>query len=163
MKHNLNGTWELICEDKKLTNVEIPGSVLSGLYKAELIEDPFYRTNEYIARRELYKDYTFAKTFDIELNEGSEYILVFEGVDTDSDIYLNNQKILSTNNMFRKYETEDIKDILKPEGNELTVKIRSPFSGISSHENAPGKEINYVSTGVLPGAQYMRKAGSSFG
>ncbi|MBQ4232644.1 MAG: glycoside hydrolase family 2 protein [Lachnospiraceae bacterium] len=163
MKHNLNGTWELICEDKKLTNVEIPGSVLSGLYNAGLIEDPFYRTNEYIARRELYKDYTFAKTFDIELNEGSEYILVFEGVDTDSDIYLNNQKILSTNNMFRKYETEDIKDILKPEGNELTVKIRSPFSGISSHENAPGKEINYVSTGVLPGAQYMRKAGSSFG
>ncbi len=163
MKHLLNGSWELICDDKKLTDVTIPGSVLSGLYNSGLIEDPFYRTNEYTVRRELYKDYTFTTHFDIDIKEGSEYILVFEGVDTDSEITLNKEPILHTNNMFRKYETGDIKNILKAKDNELSVKIKSPFFIISSHENAPGKEIDYVSTGVLPGAQYMRKAGSSFG
>ena len=50
----LNGRWELAEAGKDtLCEVQVPGSVLSGLYGAGKIEDPFYRTNE-DATRELF-------------------------------------------------------------------------------------------------------------
>ena len=48
-KFYLNGTWQLKKADETLLcPVEIPGSVLSGLTEHGLLEDPFYRMNEYI-------------------------------------------------------------------------------------------------------------------
>ncbi len=158
-----DGTWELYDDNNKLCDMTVPGSVLSGLLENSLIEDPFYRTNEYETRKLLYKDYTFVKHFDIDVTEGNSYYLVCEGIDTKANVTLNGTEILATDNMFRAYESEDIGKFLKSTDNILSVKITSPMSVISSHKNAPGKEISYVSTGVLPGAQYMRKAGSSFG
>ena len=47
-KFYLNGTWQLKKADETLLcPVEIPGSVLSGLTEHGLLEDPFYRMNEY--------------------------------------------------------------------------------------------------------------------
>lgn len=57
-KFYLNGTWQLKKADETLLcPVEIPGSVLSGLTEHGLLEDPFYRMNEYPAR-ELLKNGT---------------------------------------------------------------------------------------------------------
>ncbi|MCR4716946.1 MAG: glycoside hydrolase family 2 protein [Lachnospiraceae bacterium] len=163
MNKSLNGKWELYSDGNKICDLTIPGSVLSGMLENSLIEDPFFRANEYETRRLLYKDYDFVKHFDIELDDSLSYELIFEGIDTASKVYLNGELIFSTDNMFKAYESDDIKSILKEKDNLLEVKITSPMSIISTHENAPGKEITYISTGVLPGAQYMRKAGSSFG
>lgn len=50
-KFYLNGTWQLKKADETLLcPVEIPGSVLSGLTEHGLLEDPFYRMNEYPTR-----------------------------------------------------------------------------------------------------------------
>ena len=50
----LNGRWELAEAGKDtLCAVQVPGSVISGLYGAGKIEDPFYRTDE-DATRELF-------------------------------------------------------------------------------------------------------------
>ena len=57
----LNGRWELAEAGKDtLCAVQVPGSVLSGLYGAGKIEDPFYRTNE-DATRELFWIMNFAE------------------------------------------------------------------------------------------------------
>ena len=64
--------------------VQVPGSVLSGLYGAGKIEDPFYRTNEDATRELFWKDYEFCRTFAVTedvLNE-KKVILVCEGLDT---------------------------------------------------------------------------------
>ena len=54
----LNGRWELAEAGKDtLCAVLVPGSVLSGLYGAGKIEDPFYRTNEDATRELFWKDY----------------------------------------------------------------------------------------------------------
>lgn len=44
----LNGTWQLSAGHRSLESVDmqIPGTVLSGLLAAGKIKDPFYRTNE---------------------------------------------------------------------------------------------------------------------
>ena len=48
----LNGQWELAeAGNDRLCEVQVPGSVLSGLYGAGKIEDPFYRTNEDVTGR----------------------------------------------------------------------------------------------------------------
>ena len=56
----LNGQWELAeAGNDRLCEVQVPGSVLSGLYGAGKIEDPFYRTNEDVTRELFRKDYEF--------------------------------------------------------------------------------------------------------
>ena len=60
----LNGQWELAeAGNDRLCEVQVPGSVLSGLYGAGKIEDPFYRTNEDVTRELFRKDYEFSRTF----------------------------------------------------------------------------------------------------
>ena len=69
----LNGQWELAeAGNDRLCEVQVPGSVLSGLYGAGKIEDPFYRTNEDVTRE------LFMKEENINL--------VCEGLDTLADI-----------------------------------------------------------------------------
>ena len=49
-------------------------------------------------------------------------IIKFHGIDTFADIYLNNQLLLSTNNMFREWEISgaDLNAV-----NNLTVQFKS--------------------------------------
>ena len=67
----LNGRWELAEAGKDtLCAVQVPGSVLSGLYGAGKIEDPFYRTNEDATRELFWKDYEFCRTYLYNIGNG---------------------------------------------------------------------------------------------
>ena len=88
----LNGRWELAEAGKDtLCEVQVPGSVLFGLYGAGKIEDPFYRTNEDATRELFWKDYEFCRTFVVaeEALKEEKVALVCEGLDTLTDIYIN--------------------------------------------------------------------------
>ena len=89
----LNGQWELAeAGNDRLCEVQVPGSVLSGLYGAGKIEDPFYRTNEDVTRELFRKDYEFSRTFvaSEDILKEEKIILVREGLDTLADIYMRN-------------------------------------------------------------------------
>ena len=63
---DLNGSWELKDEaGEKLCQVEVPGSVISGLYAAGKIAYPYYRENEYETRDLFWKDYEFTRSFEV--------------------------------------------------------------------------------------------------
>ncbi len=63
---NLNGTWTLTdSETNPLCQLQVPGTVLSGLLNAGMIEDPFYRTNEEQTRELFWKDYVFIRSFQV--------------------------------------------------------------------------------------------------
>jgi beta-mannosidase len=48
--------------------------------------------------------------------------MVFDGLDTKADVYLNNALILSANNMFRRWIVNNVSQYLKgTENNNLTV------------------------------------------
>ena len=86
----LNGRWELAEAGKDtLCAVQVPGSVLSGLYGAGKIEDPFYRTNEDATRELFWKDYEFCRTFAVREYgvKDKKVVGVGEGLDTRSDSY----------------------------------------------------------------------------
>ena len=104
-KFYLNGTWQLKKADETLLcPVEIPGSVLSGLTEHGLLEDPFYRMNEYPTRELLKNDFIFSREFELKKEEGRVYALCCDGIDTVADIFINGMLIKHVDNMHLRYQ-----------------------------------------------------------
>ncbi len=70
---------------------EVPGSVFSALWKAGKIPDPYYRENERIVREASFYDYQYSLSFSVPEEVLEEWVveLVFEGVDTLGEVFLN--------------------------------------------------------------------------
>ncbi len=105
----------------------VPGTVHTDLLANKKIEEPYYRVNE---RNQQWIDkvnWEYKTVFNVseEIFKKSNIILDFKGLDTYADVYLNNEKILSANNMFREW-TVDAKRLLKRENNELRIYFHSP-------------------------------------
>lgn len=107
---------------------KVPGCVHRDLYSNNKISDPFYGTNEKDLQWIDKKDWEYKTAFDAPstLLEEKNIVLVFEGLDTYADVYLNGEKVLSADNMFRTWKV-DIKPYLKDQNNILCVYFHSPI------------------------------------
>lgn len=162
----LNGTWQLSAGHRSLESVDmqIPGTVLSGLLAAEKIKDPFYRTNEDATRALFWKDYVFTRTFDVdeELLAQQHIVLVCEGLDTLAEISINGTFLAKTDNMHRTWKFQ-AKKLLHPGKNEIQIVFRSVLRFIEDYPYEAHKKINYIPCGSMKGNQLLRKAHSMFG
>ena len=104
----------------------VPGCVHIDLFSNKKIGDPFYRTNERDQQWIDKVNWEYRTTFkaDPEYLNSKNQRMVFEGLDTYADVFLNGQKIFSADNMFRTWKV-DVKNILK-ENNELNIVFNSP-------------------------------------
>lgn len=162
---NLNGEWEL--RDKEgdlLCPVEVPGTVISGLYAAGKIENPYYRENEYAVRELFWKDYQFVRRFvaDQELLGQSEVNLVCKGLDTLAQICINGKELACTDNMHRTYSFA-VKEYIHEGENEICITFRSVLQFIENYPYQENKTIQYVPCGAMKGNQLLRKGHSMFG
>lgn len=162
----LNGTWQLSAGHRSLESVDmqIPGTVLSGLLAAGKIKDPFYRTNEDATRALFWKDYVFTRTFDVdeELLAQQHIVLVCEGLDTLAEISINGIFLAKTDNMHRTWKFQ-AKKLLHPGKNEIQIVFRSVLRFIEDYPYEAHKKINYIPCGSMKGNQLLRKAHSMFG
>lgn len=162
----LNGTWQLSTGHRSLESVDmqIPGTVLSGLLAAGKIKDPFYRTNEDATRALFWKDYVFTRTFDVdeELLAQQHIVLVCEGLDTLAEISINGTFLAKTDNMHRTWKFQ-AKKLLHPGKNEIQIVFRSVLRFIEDYPYEAHKKINYIPCGSMKGNQLLRKAHSMFG
>lgn len=162
----LNGTWQLSAGHRSLESVDmqIPGTVLSGLLAAGKIKDPFYRTNEDATRALFWKDYVFTRTFDVdeELLAQQHIVLVCEGLDTLAKISINGTFLAKTDNMHRTWKFQ-AKKLLPPGKNEIQIVFRSVLRFIEDYPYEAHKKINYIPCGSMKGNQLLRKAHSMFG
>ena len=162
----LNGTWQLSAGHRSLESVDmqIPGTVLSGLLAAGKIKDPFYRTNEDATRALFWKDYVFTRTFDVdeELLAQQHIVLVCEGLDTLAEISINGTFLAKTDNMHRTWKFQ-AKKLLHPGKNEIQIVFRSVLRFIEDYSYEAHKKINYIPCGSMKGNQLLRKAHSMFG
>ncbi|HRF80782.1 MAG TPA: hypothetical protein PL070_11930, partial [Flavobacteriales bacterium] len=87
--------------------------------------------------------------------------LVFKGLDTFVEVYLNDSLIGKADNMFRTWEWE-VKRLLKKGENELKVIFRSPINEGAKLREAYGIQLPHDNdpSGVSP---YIRKAAYQFG
>ncbi len=164
--YTLNGTWQLSAGHRSLESVDmqIPGTVLSGLLAAGKIKDPFYRTNEDATRALFWKDYVFTRTFNVdeELLAQQHIVLVCEGLDTLAEISINGTFLAKTDNMHRTWKFQ-AKKLLHPGKNEIQIVFRSVLRFIEDYPYEAHKKINYIPCGSMKGNQLLRKAHSMFG
>ncbi len=149
---SLNGRWKMTgagieCEGN------VPGSLYSFLLDAGMMDDPYWRDNEFGALALTHNDYTFSRTFEFEKGD-DRYLLRFEGIDTLADIYLNGEHIAYVDDMHITYEL-DVTDTLRDGENELAVTCRNihPYIKEKSAELDLFKNIQ-----ALAGFGYIRKA-----
>lgn len=149
---SLNGTWKMTGGGYEVEG-KIPGSLYSFLLDAGLMDDPYYRDNEFDALALTHNDYAFSRTFDFVKGEDT-YILRFEGIDTLADVYLNGAHLAYVDDMHITYEF-DVTDTLRDGENELTVICRNIHPYIK--ERSADLELMHTIQ-ALSGFGYIRKA-----
>lgn len=102
----------------------VPGNVINDLFTDTLIGNPLHRLNYEQAQWVSSKNWEYKNSFDVDFKtyKKGNILLVFEGIDTYSEVYLNDSMILKTDNMFEKYSVE-CKKYLKIGENELYIKF----------------------------------------
>jgi beta-mannosidase len=139
----------------------VPSSIYTCLVKAGLIKLSDLNSNPKNFLWPSEKSWIFQKIFDIgaEFLEFDKIELVFDGLDTFCQIWLNDKLIARTDNMFCPYSF-DVKALLK-KNNRLLIKCDSPLQegnrlmrrfGILNRDNCS-----------LPCRPYVRKAQCQFG
>ena len=149
-----------VINPRRWINAEIPGTVHTDLLKSKIIPDPFFADNELALRWISESDWIYKTYFDLPKdfkNEESVY-LVFEGLDTVADIYINGNKIGHAQNMFLKYEF-DISDKIKKRNNDLHIR----FTSASKYGRSQEKKFGKLPVALNTERVYLRKAQYSFG
>ncbi len=159
---SLNGAWSMkALHEQEWTEGMVPGSVYSDFLRNGLMEDPFYRDNEDAAKELAEFDYEYVREFAVnrELLACSRVELVCEGIDTLSDIYVNDKLLAVTNNMHRTYEL-DVKGLLKVGMNTIRIVLHSPLAYVRKKN---GELPLWCPADSIPGFPHLRKAHYMFG
>ena len=136
----------------------VPGTIHTDLLDNKLIDDPFYSDNELRVGWITECDWIYQTKFDFNGNTKNNVNLVFEGIDTISEIHLNDRKLGETDNMFLTY-SYNVRNILKSTNNNLKVILKSPIRYTLQQEKQYGK----LPVALNSSRVYIRKAQYSFG
>ncbi|NYE27815.1 beta-mannosidase [Rhodanobacter sp. K2T2] len=149
----------------------VPGTVQTDLLGDKRVSDPFVRDNEAAIQWVGLSDWQYRTTFRVDSATLShEHVeLVFDGLDTFADVYLNGHKLTSTDNMFRQWRIP-AKAVLHAGSNTLEVRLYSPIKRLKpwllkqpyalpgEFDSAFGDEPKGKQT-----ANYIRKAQYQYG
>jgi beta-mannosidase len=145
-------------QKSKWLPAKVPGNIHTDLLDNKLIPDPFYGKNEELVQWVENEDWVYQCKFKVDSNLYSEQNinLVFEGIDTYADVYLNDKKILTATNMFRSWKL-NIKKGIKLGFNHLKVVFKSDVK--------KAKELYQSLSAKLPNDErvMIRKAQYQFG
>lgn len=140
----------------------VPGVVHTDLLNAKLIPDPFYRDNEAKLQWTQDADWEYRTTFTAspEVMARQHVDLVFEGLDTLAEVYVNGALVLKADNMFREWRA-DVKSHLKTGPNEVLVFFPSV---IKEAPKIAARDPWRAKTAPLPPEKtYVRKAAYEYG
>ena len=138
----------------------VPGDVHLDLLANKRIADPFYRDDEAKLQWIEQASWAYQDTFDVStgLMGRANIDLVFEGLDTAAEVYVNDAHVLTANNMFRTWRVP-VKDHLHAGKNVLRVEFPSP---IKAAEKIAATDPWQPKTKV-EAKTYVRKAAYEYG
>ncbi len=155
----LNKGWILKQSDKNVeVPAKVPGTVHTDLQAAGIISDPFLGNNnlklKWIEESEWIYELSF--NYPAGFDRSKPVKLIFEGLDTYAEVWLNGILILKASNMFRRQEIECNRSLL-PVGNKLKV-VFMPVNKLIKERSA---SLPFA----LPGGEWawIRKAAYHFG
>ncbi|QQV03575.1 MULTISPECIES: beta-mannosidase [Chryseobacterium] len=145
-------------KENKWLSASVPGMVHLDLMNNNIIPDPFKDENEKKVQWIENEDWDYQTNFKVSAKElnNQNIDLVFDGLDTFSEIYLNGKLLKETDNMFRKWEIP-VKTDLKVGENLLQIKFKSAVS--------VGKDLAEKVSFTTPESprSFVRKAQYQFG
>lgn len=139
----LNTGWEFSQAGTELwQSAQVPGTVHQDLIYHKQIPDPFYGINEQKIQWVENEDWEYRTAFTVtpEQLKRDDAQLVFEGLDTYADVYLNGALLLKADNMFVGY-TIPVKSQLRIGENLLHIYFHSPIRQTLPQYNSNG--FNY--------------------
>lgn len=159
--------WKFVQAGKtNWLTASVPGNIHSDLLRNKIIPDPFFGTNEKELQWIGEKDWVYETTFEVDdailLKNNIE--LYFYGLDTYAEVTLNDQKILSANNMFRTWNV-DAKKLLKKK-NTLKIYFLNVFDeNMPKYNSAPYRlqAFDNNDQAEIKLNLYSRKAGYHYG
>ena len=148
----------------------VPGVVQTDLLKNGLIPDPFDKDNEFHLQWIGLTDWEYSTTFQVDAAtlKRDHVDLVFDGLDTFADVYLNDTAILHADNMFRRWRIP-AKAMLKPGPNTLRIVFSSPVEKMLPYVKSLPYVLPSISTHNfgneedIATAPYTRKAPYQYG
>lgn len=149
----------------------VPGTVHTDLLANKLIPDPYVGAPEAGLQWIGLADWEYRTSFAVSRDalDDARSDLVFEGLDTIAEVWLNGEKVLDANNFFRTWRVP-VQGRLRETGNELRVVLRSPIARMLPQVLAMPHRIagNYPSPyGDEPKdamtANFVRKPGYHYG
>ncbi|GAB3352767.1 beta-mannosidase [Lysobacter tyrosinilyticus] len=182
VSHNLGGAWQFRlapgnaeaashAETTQWRAATVPGTVHTDLLANKLIVDPYVGAPESGLQWIGLGDWEYQRHFDADEQtlRNPRTDLVFDGLDTFAEIWLNGERLLSANNAFRTWRVP-VQGRLRAHGNTLRVVFRSPISTLLPKVQAMPHRIagNYPSPygdepkDVLT-ANFARKPGYHYG
>ncbi|PQA94203.1 beta-mannosidase [Chryseobacterium piscicola] len=136
----------------------VPGTVHLDLMNNKLIANPYKDENEKKVQWVENEDWDYQTVFKVSAKElqNQNADLVFHGLDTFSEIYLNGKLLKKTHNIFRTWEIP-VKNDLKEGNNTLQIKFKSSVN--------EGKELAKKVPFTMPESprSFVRKAQYQFG
>jgi beta-mannosidase len=149
---------------------QVPGVVQTDLLTGKIIPDPFYGDNEARLQWIGLTDWEYRTTFQVDtaLLQHEHVDLIFDGLDTFAEVFLNEQPALSADNMFRRWRIP-AKPLLKLGPNTLRIVFHSPITFMIPKVKALSyilPSISTVNTGNeenVATAPYTRKALYQYG
>ncbi|KAB1231014.1 beta-mannosidase [Chryseobacterium viscerum] len=145
-------------KDHNWLPAKVPGTVHLDLMDNKMIPDPFKDENEKKVQWVENEDWEYQSGFVVSPQElkNDNIDLVFNGLDTFSEIYLNGKLLKKTDNMFRKWNIP-VKQYLKAGNNTLQIKFTSAVNA--------GKELAKKVPFTMPESprSFVRKAQYQFG
>lgn len=125
---SLNCGWHLTSDTLNIDlQVTVPSVVQTDLYAAGLIPHPYLEKVEPDLQWIPQHEWTYSLSFNVDDDvwKNDKIDLVFSGLDTYADVWLNDTKIIHSDNMFKEYSKE-VKNLLKKNGNSIKI-IFYPF------------------------------------
>lgn len=155
---SLNNNWQFKYKDNWY-NTTVPNSIHTDLYNHKIIPDPFFSDNEYKLQWIGQQQWEYKCNFNVDdgIMQMEMVELVFEGLDTYCEVFVNDTKILVADNMFREWKV-DCKNLLKAENNEIRIVF-------DATENVSKEKYIAYTAPKLPGEERVmtRKAQYHFG
>lgn len=106
----------------------VPGTAQSDLMAAHLTPDPYYRDQEKTVQWVGLSDWDYRSRFNVDaaMLSRRHVALVFDGLDTFAEVSINGHKVISADNMFRRWQAQ-VKRYLHAGSNTLEVHLYSPI------------------------------------
>ncbi|KJZ79341.1 hypothetical protein HIM_01492 [Hirsutella minnesotensis 3608] len=159
-------------------NISVPGAVPSqvhlDLFKAEVIEDPYYGLNEYNLRWIAWSNWTYSSRIkglqSLGTNGKAKTYLLFDGLDTFANISFCGKHVASTDNQFRqwRFDVSDIvagcRDLPAPKLDIIFDSAPATADRLAPPENATNRPL-FLKQSIFefPHRAFIRKQQSDFG